>query len=65
VLHADLSEVGFYLLTYAVERSGVDGDLTAEFEDGEAYFAPLDDLRANPQQIRDSDLDRIEQALET
>jgi len=64
VLHADLPEVAFYLLTYAVERSDVDGDVTTEFEDGEAYFAPLDDLRANPQQIRDSDLDRIEQALE-
>jgi 8-oxo-dGTP diphosphatase len=64
VLHAELPEVAFYLLTYAVERSDVDGTLATEFEDGEAYFASLDALRANPQQIRDSDLDRIEQALE-
>lgn len=63
-LHAELPEVAFYLLTYAVERSKVTGDLTPEFEDGEAYFASLDELRANPDRIRDNDLDRIEQAVE-
>lgn len=64
VLHAELDEVAFYLLTYAVERSHVDGEITPEFADGDAFFAPLDDLRANPERIRDSDLDRIELAVE-
>ena len=63
VVHSEHPDVAFYLLTYAVERSRVDGDLEPEFEDGDAYFAPVAELRANPDRIRDSDLDRIELAF--
>ncbi|WP_336034238.1 NUDIX hydrolase [Halobacterium yunchengense] len=63
VLHAELPDVALYLLTYAVERSRVAGDLTTEFDAGEAHFAPLAALRANPDRIRDSDLERIELAF--
>lgn len=63
-VHVELEEVAFYLLTYAVERSQVHGDIATEFEDGEASFATLSELRDNPDRIRDNDRHRIELALE-
>ena len=55
--------VAFYLVTYAVERAAVTGDLTPEADGFDAQFRPLDDLRAAPDRIRDSDLERIEMAF--
>ncbi|WP_232701205.1 NUDIX hydrolase [Halobacterium wangiae] len=64
VVHAELEDVAFYFLTYALEREDVDGELTPEAEGFEARFHPLADLRANPDQIRDNDLERIGLAFE-
>lgn len=64
VLHAELPETALYLLTYAVERERVTGDLTPEFEDGAAFFEPLEELRAAPERMRDSDVGRVELAFE-
>jgi ADP-ribose pyrophosphatase YjhB (NUDIX family) len=64
VVHAEFPETALYLLTYAVERERVTGELTPEFEDGAAFFEPLEELRGNPGRIRDSDLQRIGLAFE-
>ncbi|WP_121822979.1 NUDIX hydrolase [Halostella salina] len=59
VHHAEFPDAALYLLTYAVRRADVEGELTAEFDDGEARFEPFADLQAEPDRIRDSDLERI------
>ena len=64
VVHAELEAVAFYFLTYAVALEDVDGELSPEAEGFEARFHPLKDLRANPDQIRDNDLERIGLAFE-
>ncbi|WP_440009588.1 NUDIX hydrolase [Halomicrococcus sp. SG-WS-1] len=63
ILHAERSRVAFYLITYALERSGVSGELTPEAEGFEATFLSIETVRASPDRIRDSDLERIEMAL--
>jgi len=64
VVHAELEDVAFYFVTYAVDRDRVEGDLTPEFEGFEARFHPVADLRANPDQIRENDLERVGLAFE-
>ena len=64
VIHAEGPNVAFYLITYALERSAVAGELTPEAEGFEAAFRPLRELRASPDRIRASDLERIETAFE-
>ena len=64
ILHATLAERGFYLITYDLERSNVSGELTPEAEGFEVEFKPLEELRASPDRIRESDLNRIEMAFE-
>lgn len=63
ILHAEAPGVAFYLVTYALDRADVAGDLTPEADGFEAQFRPLEDLRAAPDRIRDSDLERIEMAF--
>lgn len=65
ILHVEAPTVALYLVTYAVERADVAGDLTPEADGFEAEFRSLEDLRASPERIRDSDLERIELAFET
>ena len=65
ILHAELPRVAFYLITYAVERSRVSGELAPEAEGFEAAFLSIDTVRESPDRIRESDRERIEMALET
>jgi ADP-ribose pyrophosphatase YjhB (NUDIX family) len=64
VHHAEFPETAIYLLTYALRWSDVSGELTPEFENGRASFDRFDDLRASPDRIRDSDVERIGMAFE-
>jgi ADP-ribose pyrophosphatase YjhB (NUDIX family) len=64
ILHAEFPESALYLITYAVEREHVTGELTPEFEDGGASFRSLEEIRSKPDRIRESDVDRIEKAME-
>lgn len=64
ILHAEFPHTALYLITYGLERSKVSGELTPEGEGFEAAFRPLSEVRASPDRIRDSDLDRIELAFE-
>lgn len=64
VLHAEFPETALYLLTYAVERDRVSGEPTPEFEEGDAFFVPVEELREDPERMRDSDVERIELAFE-
>ncbi|WP_458186385.1 NUDIX hydrolase [Haladaptatus sp. NG-WS-4] len=65
ILHAEFPGLAYYLITYALERSNVSGELTPEAEGFEAAFRPLQEIEASPDRIRDSDLERIEMAFET
>lgn len=64
VLHVDLEDIAYYLITYAIDRSAVAGELSPEFEGFEAFFHPIEELRNDPERIRDNDLERIELAFE-
>ncbi|WP_227354096.1 NUDIX hydrolase [Haladaptatus salinisoli] len=64
ILHAEFPRVALCLITYALERSEVSGELTPEAEGFEAAFRPLREVRASPDRIRESDLERIEMAFE-
>jgi ADP-ribose pyrophosphatase YjhB (NUDIX family) len=63
VRHAELPDVSFYLLTYALERTRTAGELTPEAEGFEAAFRPIEAVRSSPDRIRESDLERIEAAF--
>lgn len=65
ILHAEFPGAAYYLITYAVERAAVDGELTPEAAGFEASFVPVDELRTNLDRIRDTDLERIELAFES
>jgi 8-oxo-dGTP diphosphatase len=64
ILHAELPRSALYLITYELDRAAVSGELTPEFEGFEAAFVPIEEVRASSDRIRDSDLERIEQAFE-
>jgi ADP-ribose pyrophosphatase YjhB (NUDIX family) len=64
VVHAESPTVALYLLTYAVDRADVSGDVTPEREGFEAAFRPIEAVRSSPDSIRDSDLERIEMAFD-
>ncbi|WP_191965788.1 MULTISPECIES: NUDIX hydrolase [Haloferax] len=64
ILHAEKPRVAFYLITYAVDRSAVSGELNTEFDGFDAGFRPLAEIEASPDRIRASDLDRIQMAFE-
>ncbi|PSQ19624.1 hypothetical protein BRD00_00935 [Halobacteriales archaeon QS_8_69_26] len=57
--HAD---AGIYFLTYTLERSATAGELTPEFEEGEAAFRPVEDVLSTTDRTRESDRERIEMA---
>jgi ADP-ribose pyrophosphatase YjhB (NUDIX family) len=64
-LHVEFDHVALYLMTYGLDRADTSGTLTPEFEDGEAAFHPIEEVRAAAgDRIRESDLERIEQALD-
>ncbi|WP_267641375.1 NUDIX hydrolase [Haloarchaeobius amylolyticus] len=63
ILHVELPDRGLYLITYRVDREAVSGELTPEAEGFEASFVPVETVRNSPDRIRESDVDRIEQAL--
>lgn len=63
VLHSEVPDVAFWLLTYSLPRARTAGELTPEREGFAAAFRPVSELRASPDRIRDSDLERIEMAL--
>lgn len=65
ILHVEVPGVSLYLITYALHRSAVAGELTPEAEGFEATFKPLSEIRSSPERIRDSDVERIELAFET
>ena len=65
ILHAEAPSVAFYLITYAVERSAVSGDLSPEADGFEATFRSRSEIQSSPDRIRDSDAERIELAFET
>lgn len=62
--HAEFPEVALYLITYAVNRANVDGELAPEAEGFEVGYRSLETIRSSPDQIRDSDVERIEMALD-
>lgn len=64
VVRAGLPDITFYFITYAADRSVVSGEVDPEFEDGEVEFVPLAELEANPDRIRDNDLQRVKLAFE-
>lgn len=64
VVHAEFPEKALYLLTYALERDDVAGELRPEDDGFEAAFHPVEVVRSSPDRIRDSDLERIEMAFE-
>lgn len=63
VLDAVVGDVGLWLLTYALDRSAVDGDLRPEADGFEAAFYRVDALSA-PDRLRESDLGRIRLAFD-
>ena len=63
--HADLSDAGIYFLTYTLDRSATAGELSPEFEEGDAAFRPVEDVLAMTDRTRESDRRRIEMAVET
>lgn len=64
VIRAGLPDVTFYFITYTVNRSAIGGEVDPEFEDGEVEFVPVTELEANPDRIRDNDLQRIKLAVD-
>lgn len=64
ILHAELPAIAFYFITYALERSQVSGELIPEFDGFEAKFLPVEEVRASPDRIRESDLERIEMVFD-
>lgn len=62
--HAETPDVAFYLITYALERSTVSGELTPEAEGFEAAFRPHREIESSPGRIRESDRDRIEMSFD-
>lgn len=62
--HANLGEIGIYFLTYTLDRSQTTGELTPEFEEGNAQFRPVEDVLSMTDRTRESDRERIEMALE-
>lgn len=64
-LHIELDGVALYLMTFALDRADVTGDLAPEFEDGDVAFHPVEEVRAAAgDRIRENDLERIEMALD-
>ncbi len=64
ILHAEFPGYALYLVTYRLDRADASGELTPEADGFEAAFRPLSEIRASPERIRDTDLERIEQAFE-
>lgn len=64
ILHVEFPGIAFYLITYALEYTGASGELTPERDGFEAAFRPLAELQADPDLIRDNDLERIEMAFD-
>ncbi|MFD1644827.1 NUDIX hydrolase [Haloarchaeobius litoreus] len=64
VVHAEFPKSSLYLLTYAVHRSNVAGELEGEAEGFEAAFHPVDEVLSSTDRVRDSDQERIELAID-
>lgn len=64
ILHAEFPHVALYLIAYELDRADVTGELTPEFEGFEVGFHPVEEVRSSPDRIRDTDLERIEMALD-
>ncbi|WP_440991068.1 NUDIX domain-containing protein [Haloarchaeobius baliensis] len=64
VLHAEFPSTSLYLLTYAVHRSNVSGELRGEAEGFEAAFHPLEEVLSATERVRDSDQKRIGLAVD-
>lgn len=62
--HANLGTSGIYFLTYTLDRAAADGELAAEFPDGEVAFHPVREVASMTDQVRESDRERIELAVE-
>jgi ADP-ribose pyrophosphatase YjhB (NUDIX family) len=65
IYHAEFPNVSLYLITYALERSKVSGELTPEAEGFEVAFLPVEEVLSSPDRLRESDRERIEMALDT
>lgn len=61
-LHAEYPGLGLYLLTYALDREATAGELRPEAEGFEVAFRRVASL--SPDDIRESDLERIELAID-
>ena len=64
VYHVEVDPVGFYFVTYSLDRADATGSLRPEAEGFEAAFHPIEAVRAGELPLRDSDRERIEMALD-
>lgn len=65
VLHAESRTMAYYFITYSLDYTKTSGELHPEADGFKIIFKSLDEIRANPDKIRDTDIERIELAFET
>lgn len=63
VYHVEAPPVGFYFITYQLDRTATTGDLAPEFEGSEVDYYPIERVLAGEVPIRESDQKRIEMAI--
>ena len=64
IQHVELDGIAFYLVSYAVDRANVSGDVTPEAPGFEVHFRPTDEVLSAEDRIRETDCERIRLAVE-
>lgn len=64
VQHAETARIAFYLVSYAVERSDVSGEITPEADGFEVQFRQIEEVLAAEDRMRETDRERIRLAVE-